>query len=82
MNLVMPVISITTALLCAGSLAWNIRQTLRSRREVEQAMLLRQLLRQLCVQAFMLRHAPIWQAWADTMGDIRVSVATGDREPD
>lgn len=33
-----------------------------------------ELLRQIAVQSCMTHHLPVWQAWADTMGDIAVDV--------
>jgi hypothetical protein len=39
------------------------------------------LLSELCVRAFVLHNAPIWQAWTDTIGDIDVSVATRLKGP-
>lgn len=52
----------------------------RQRAERAQIEVLRILLAEICVQAFGLRHRPIWQAWAATMGSIEVEVRAHHRD--
>lgn len=39
------------------------------------------LLREICLRAFLLRHAPIWAAWRP-MGDVSIEVVSRRREPE
>lgn len=59
--------------LASATVAYNLWLLRRLRR-------LDKLLSDLCVAAFMARHAPIWQAWAKTMGHITVEVSAA-RQP-
>lgn len=73
--------------LCGGivwfaATAWEIRWGIRQRRAMCQWMELNQLLRQLCVEACQAQHRPIWQAWAEVMGHLEITVKTRFREPE
>jgi hypothetical protein len=66
-----------TAMFAAGALniacvVWSVHAAYRHRVAERQALKAAELLRGICVQAYMTQHIPIWQAWAQCMGSIKV----------
>jgi hypothetical protein len=49
-------------------LAWRLLSLIRRTRVLDA------LLQKVCVEAFAMRHRPIWLAWTAVMGDISVEV--------
>src|SRR5579862_3438369 len=54
------------------SIAFGVRRAYRHLVAERIALQAADILRSLCVQAYMTQHRPIWQAWADGMGSIKV----------
>ncbi len=57
--------------LCNGYLLFRCIRIIRQARQADR------LLQYLCIQAFGMQSAPIWRAWSETMGDIKVEVNVG-----
>ncbi len=51
-----------------------IVRTCRVLAATKRTLVLEELLRRICVDAFLLRHRPVWLAWTAAMGDIDISV--------
>jgi hypothetical protein len=65
---------IAVAAFNVGIACWNIRLMWRYYRQLDQVRALHRLLATVCIQAFEVRAAPIWQAWANSMGTFRVNI--------
>jgi hypothetical protein len=67
---------LATFLLVTGAniacVVWSVHAAYRHIVAERQALKAADLLRELCVQAYFSQHQPIWQAWADCMGSIKV----------
>ena len=62
----------------ATNVAWCARIALKERtlrRLLVDMAALDGLLSSLCGQAFIMQHAPIWRAWTQTMGTIKVEIS-------
>jgi hypothetical protein len=70
---------LATAALNVAMAIWSIVRSVQHYRAECQAKRTDMLLRLLCVQAYQMHHAPVWQAWANVMGDISVEVLSKRR---
>jgi len=74
------VVAWTTMAGSLGAMAANV-WLLTSNWRLHRRLLAADLaLRKLCVNALLMRGAPVWEAWAATMGTINVEVST-NRKP-
>jgi hypothetical protein len=65
---------IAVAVFNVGLACRNIRLLWRYHRQLDQVNALHCLLATVCIQAFQVRAAPIWQAWANSMGTFKVNI--------
>jgi hypothetical protein len=61
-------------------LCWNACQARLAYKLHERAIVLDSLLMRLCVDACQRDSAPVWKAWAQTMGTIEVAVSARRKE--
>jgi len=68
------IIQAASLALCLATIGYNGVLIRRYYRRLHHADVLDTLLMDLCVQAFTMHNQPIWQAWTQTMGTIKVQV--------
>jgi hypothetical protein len=51
-------------------------------RRLRRTWVLNRTLTLVVMKAFMLRHQPVWQAWSESLGDIRVQVTGRSKSVD